>query len=56
AEGYRQRGLYRSAEKRYQEAVAADANHGPAYLGLARLAASRGDAAGKAFSPASPLP
>ncbi|MCC7493500.1 MAG: M48 family metalloprotease [Fimbriimonadaceae bacterium] len=43
AEGYRQRERYSSAAQHYQRAVRADANWGPAYLGLARVAAWRGD-------------
>ncbi len=43
AEGYARRGLYLSAEDRYSRAVAADPNHGPSYVGLARVATWRGD-------------
>lgn len=42
-DGYRKRSRYRSAQERFERAVAADGNYGPAHLGLARCAAWRGD-------------
>lgn len=43
ASGAVKRGLYRTAETHYQRAVKADPNQPEAYVGLARLAAWRGD-------------
>lgn len=45
AEGYRARHLYASAEDHYRRAASADPENGQAYLGLARIAAWRGDVA-----------
>ncbi len=43
ADGYRLRGMHRSAEGYFFKAVTADPNYGPAYVGLARVATWRGD-------------